>query len=144
MSLSTWILASPRSVPPAVRGWRLLQEERHRRPSPDRARTLIYGKLPEPGDPDLPAIEPKIQNADDYPQNEQRTQDEDGNRECRIEIRSEDGCMHLLNLPQRQLAMGLMDIRRFWGPRIVLLPEDCAKNHSCRHGRLLRLGRAAR
>src|SRR5436189_4386819 len=79
-------------------------------------------------------VRARQQSTEDYPQNEQRMQDEDGNRECRIEIRSEDGCMHLLNLPQRQLAMGLMDIRRFWGPRIVLLPEDCAKNHSCRHG----------
>jgi hypothetical protein len=42
--------------------------------------------------------------------------EEHGNREYRIETRSEDGCMHLLNLPQRQLAMGLMDIPRFWDP----------------------------
>ena len=35
------------------------------------------------------------QSTENHPQNEQRMQEEDGGRECRIEIRSKNGCMHL-------------------------------------------------
>jgi hypothetical protein len=34
-------------------------------------------------------------SAENHPQNEQRMQEEDGSRECRIEIRSKNSCMHL-------------------------------------------------
>jgi hypothetical protein len=35
------------------------------------------------------------QCTEDYPQNEQRMQEQNGNREGRIEIRSQNDCMHL-------------------------------------------------
>ncbi len=43
------------------------------------------------------------QSTENHPQNEQRMQEENSGRECRIEIRSNKGwgCVHILNLPRR-------------------------------------------
>ena len=35
------------------------------------------------------------QSTENHPQNEQRMEEEDRSRECRIEIRSKNSCMHL-------------------------------------------------
>ncbi len=35
------------------------------------------------------------QSTENHPQNEQRMQEQDASRECRIKVRSNNGCMHL-------------------------------------------------
>jgi hypothetical protein len=44
------------------------------------------------------------QSTEDYPQDEQRMQEKDGNSERRIETRGKNGCMHLWNLQQQRLT----------------------------------------
>src|ERR1039458_5817342 len=56
------------------------------------------------------------QSSEDHPQDEQRMQEEDGNREYRIEIQSKSSHMHPEDLQQRRLPIRLIEIPRFRDP----------------------------
>ena len=74
--------------------------------------------------------------------NEQRMQDENRNRERGIGVRTKNDSMHLPTATKT--AIRPTRVHLSCESRIVLSPDDSAKNHPCRCGRLLRLRGAAR
>ncbi len=61
-------------------------------------------------------VRARQQSTEDDPQNEQPMQEQNGNRECGIEMQNKANQVHPEDLQPRRITIGLIHISRFWDP----------------------------